>query len=64
VVRLNQGKGGKNMKVLFTFMKHADETKNRIIIPKFIIDNYGRDFKLKVLEDGSMQLIPIKKKGE
>lgn len=52
------------MKVLFTFMKHADKKKNRIIIPKFIIDNYGRDFYLKVLDDGSMQLIPIKKKGE
>jgi len=52
------------MKVLFTFMKHADTTKNRIIIPKFIIDNYGRDFYLKILENGIMQLIPIKKKGK
>ena len=46
------------------FMKRAEKDKNRILIPKFIIDNYGRDFYLKVLDDGSMQLIPIKKKGE
>lgn len=49
------------MKTLFTFVKHADKEKNRIIIPKFIIDNYGRDFCLEVLEDGTMKLIPIKK---
>lgn len=54
------------MKTLFSFMKHADKTKNRIIIPKFVINNYGRDFKLEVLEDGSIKLTPIKniKKGE
>ena len=50
------------MKVLFKFMKHADKAKNRIIIPKFVIDAYGSDFYLEVLEDGSMKLIPIKKK--
>jgi hypothetical protein len=54
------------MKTLFSFMKRADKTKNRIIIPKFVIDNYGRDFILEVLEDGSMKLTPINinKKGE
>lgn len=54
------------MKTLFKFMKHAEKTKNRIIIPKFVIDNYGRDFYLEVLEDGSMKLTPIKnnKKGK
>lgn len=54
------------MKTIFTFMKSAEKNKNRIIIPKFIIDNYGRDFILEVLEDGSMKLTPIKniKKGK
>lgn len=52
------------MRVLFRLMKHADKTKNRIIIPKFIIDNYGRDFYLEVLEDGSMKLTPILSKKE
>lgn len=51
------------MKVLFSFMKRADKTLNRIVIPKFIIDNYGRDFCLEVLEDGSMKLTPIKKEN-
>lgn len=54
------------MKTIFVFMKRAEKDKNRIIIPKFIIDNYGRDFRLEVLEDGSMKLTPIKieKKGK
>lgn len=50
------------MKTIFTFMKRADKEKNRIIIPKFIIDQYGRDFYLEVLEDGTMKLTPIKNK--
>lgn len=54
------------MKIL-RFMKRAEKDKNRIIIPKFIIDKFGRDFYLEVnIEDGSMKLTPIKfeKKGE
>jgi len=44
------------------FMKRAEKDKNRIIIPKFIIDKFGRDFYLEVnLKDGSMKLTPIKK---
>lgn len=50
---------------ILRFMKRADVEKNRIIIPKFIIDKFGRNFYLEVnVEDGSMKLIPIKKKGE
>jgi len=52
---------GKEPKELFTFMKRADKQLNRILIPKFIIDNYGRDFYLKIYDDGSMKLIPITK---
>jgi hypothetical protein len=51
----------KEPKVLFTFMKRADIEQNRIIIPKFFIDNYGRDFYLEVLDDGTIKLIPITK---
>lgn len=50
----------KEPKVLFTFYKKADKVLNRILIPKFIIDTYGRDFYLKVYDDGSMMLIPKK----
>lgn len=50
------------MKMLVRFMKRADKEKNRIIIPKFIIDKYGRDFYLEVYEDGTIKLIPIKNK--
>lgn len=47
-------------------MKRAEKDKNRIIIPKHIIDNFGRDFYLDVFEDGTMKLTPIKyeKKGK
>lgn len=51
----------KKNKVLFTFMKRADIEQNRIIIPKFYIDNYGRDFYLYIYDDGSIKLIPITK---
>lgn len=44
------------------YFKRADKEKNRIIIPKFIIDKYGREFYLEVFEDGTMKLIP--KKGD
>lgn len=50
----------KEPKVLFTFYKKADKVLNRILIPKFIIDTYGRDFCLKIYDDGSMMLIPKK----
>lgn len=49
------------MKKLFTFMKRADKEKNRIIIPKFIIDKYGRDFYLEIYDDETIKLVPIKK---
>lgn len=52
------------MKPLFTFMKRAEKHKNRIVIPKFIIDKYGRDFYLEFYQDGTMKLIPVKKKGQ
>ena len=60
---------GKEPKVLFRFMKRADAGKNRIIIPKFIIDNFGRDFYFDVYDDGVIRMIPIErlnqnKKGE
>lgn len=51
----------KEPKVLFKFMKRADIEKNRIIIPKFFIDNYGRDFYLEVLDNGIIRLTPITK---
>ena len=49
------------------FMKRVEKNKNRIIIPKFIIDKFGRDFYLDFNpEDGTMTLTPIKyeKKGK
>ena len=48
------------------FMKRAEKDKNRIIIPKFVIDNFGRDFYMEINEqNGTMVITPIKyeKKG-
>lgn len=46
------------------YIKHADKERNRIIIPKFIIDKFGKDFYLEVnVENGIMKLIPVEKKG-
>lgn len=51
----------KEPKILFTIKKRADVEKNRIIIPKFFIENYGREFDLNILDNGTILLIPISK---
>lgn len=45
-------------------MKRADKTWNKIIIPKFIIEKFSRDFLMEIYEDGTMVLKPIMKKEE
>lgn len=45
-------------------MKRADKTLNKIIIPKFIIEKFSRDFLMEIYEDGTMVLKPIMKKNE
>lgn len=49
------------MKNTYRVMKTAEKHKNRITIPKFIIDKFGRDFYLELYEDGTIKLVPIKK---
>jgi hypothetical protein len=50
----------KEPKVLLRFFKSADKSRNKIIIPQIIVDNYGRDFYLEVLDDGTIRLVPVK----
>lgn len=45
------------------FQKNADKIRNRVIIPQFFIDKYGRSFYMEVYED-YIKLIPITKGGE
>lgn len=52
---------GGNMKTLFTFYKKADKTMNRILLPKFIIEKYGREFYLDIMEDETIILRPKNK---
>ena len=49
-----------NEQKTITFIKRADLALNKIIIPKYVIDNFGREFLMKVdIETGIMTLIPI-----
>lgn len=52
------------MKPLFRFFKRAEKVKNRIIIPKFLIEKYGRDFYLEIYQDETIKLVPVNKKGQ
>lgn len=46
------------------FQKNADKQLNRVIIPKFFIDKYGRSFYMEVYED-KIIIRPLEhKKGE
>ena len=47
-------------KPMLIFQKNADKTMNKIVIPKFIIDNWGREFYMEIYED-KIILKPIKK---
>ena len=52
---------------MIKYMKRADVCRNRVIIPKIIIDKFGRDFYMEINpEDGTIILTPIKleKKGK
>ena len=47
-------------KPIIVYQKNADKEKNRIIIPKVFIDNWGRAFYLEVYPD-KLVLKPVKK---
>lgn len=42
------------------FKKNADKLRNRIIIPKFYIDKYGREFSMEIIDE-KIILIPTSK---
>lgn len=54
-------KVGDKVKPLLRFFKRADKEKNRIIIPKCIIEKYGREYFVEIFEDGTIRLTPVKK---
>lgn len=43
------------------FQKNADKTRNRIIIPQFFINKYGRRFYMEINDD-EIILRPVGKK--
>lgn len=51
-------------KPIIVFQKNADKTTNRIIIPKAIIEQWGREFYMEIYQD-KIVLKPINNtKGE
>lgn len=50
-------------KPIIVFQKNADKTTNRIIIPKAIIEQWGREFYMEIFQD-KIVLKPINAKGE
>jgi len=48
---------------LLIFEKNVDKTLNRILMPKKVIEMFGRSFYMKIYED-KIILEPIKKKKE
>lgn len=45
---------------ILRFYKSAENSKNKIVIPKYCIDNLGRDYYLEVYKD-YIKLVPVKK---
>lgn len=45
------------------YQKNADKELNRIIIPKFFIDKFGRNFYMEIYEN-KIVLKPMQKKGK
>lgn len=47
------------------YQKNADKEMNRVIIPKFFIDKFGRQFYMEIFEDKIvLKPININKKGK
>lgn len=49
-------------KPVIVFQKNADKATNKIIIPKAIIEQWGREFYMEIYQD-KIILKPINKKG-
>ena len=57
----------KELPEVITKFKRADEGVNKIIIPKYIIDNFDREFIMEInTKTGVMKLTPLSqmKKGD
>ena len=48
--------------MILNYFKKAEKIKNRIIIPKIMIDKFGSDYILEAnVDTGIMKLTPLKK---
>lgn len=48
---------------IIRIMKRADKSRNRIIIPQFIIDKFGKDYFIEIYADETIKLVPTNRKG-
>lgn len=49
-----------NEKPRLIFQKNVDKSLNKMVIPKFFVDKFGRQFYMEIYED-KIVLKPIKK---
>ena len=49
-----------NDKPKLIYQKNVDKTLNKMVIPKFFVEKYGRSFYMEIYED-KIVLKPIKK---
>lgn len=52
------------MKLIKKWKKRAEIQKNRIIIPKVIVEKFGREFYLEWYEDDIIRIVPVKDNTE
>ena len=46
---------------ILQFYKKVEKNKNRIIIPKCMIEKYGREYLIEIMSDDSIRLTPVKR---
>ncbi len=50
-----------NVKLELVLQKNADKTSNKIVLPKKYVEKFGREFYMKIYDDGMIVIEPIKK---
>jgi len=46
------------MNLIFKWYKKADNKMNRILLPKILIEKYGKNFYIEWYDDGTIKLVP------
>lgn len=49
------------MNLIFKWYKKADNKMNRILLPKILVEKYGKNFYIEWYDDGTIKLVPVHK---